>query len=93
MRIIKVLPSFERSLKRLPFTAKKKVKKTLKQLNDFLITGTLPKGLGLKKINKDKYEIRVDISLRIIIKMEREDIYLVLIGSHEDIKRYLKEFN
>ncbi len=91
MRIIKILPSFERSLKKLSPSVKKKVQKTLKQLNDFLTEGTLPKGFGLKKIDKDKYEIRVDISQGIIIKMEKENVYLVLIGSHEDIKRYLKE--
>ena len=48
--------------------------------------------MGLKKIDEDKYEIRVDIYLRIIIKMEKGDVYLVLVGTHNGIKKYLKEF-
>lgn len=92
MRIFKVLPSFERSFKKLSPQAKGKIKKTLEQFNHLLSIGTLPKGLGFKKINKDKYELRVDIRLRIILKIEKELIYLILVGTHNGIKKYLKEF-
>jgi mRNA-degrading endonuclease RelE of RelBE toxin-antitoxin system len=92
MRTIKVLPSFERSLKKLSHNDKDKLKKVLAQFNEFLIYGNPPKGLGFKKINHDKYELRVDIRLRIIVKIEDEDIYLILVGNHNDIKRYLREY-
>ena len=92
MRTIKILPSFERSLKKLSPQAKEKIKQILERFNHFLVTGILSKGLGFKKINKDKYELRVDIRLRIIIKVEREVIYFVLVGTHNDIKKYLREF-
>lgn len=92
MRIIKILPSFERSIKKLSSQDKQKVKKTLEKLNDFIVSGILPKGLGLKKINKDKYELRVDIHFRIIMKTEKESLYIVLAGTHQDIKKYLKKY-
>lgn len=92
MRTIRVLSSFERSLKKLSYNDKEKLKKVLTQFNDFLTTGALPKGLGFKKINHGKYEVRLDIRLRIIVKMEDEEIYLILVGSHNDIKRYLKDY-
>jgi len=90
MRIIKVLPSFERTLGKLSTKDKEKLKKSLHQLNNFLVTGILPKGLGLKKLIDDLYELRVDIRLRVILKMEKDTVFLVLVGSHNDIKRYLK---
>lgn len=90
MKTVKILPSFKRFFKKLSSRDKEKIKKTLHQLNDFLISGNLPVGLGLKKINYDKYELRVDIHLRIVLKMEKEIVYLVLVGQHDDIKRYLR---
>lgn len=90
MRTIKILPSFERSRKRLSSSDTLKLKKALFQLNDFLVSGVLPKGLGLKKLSGTIYELRVDIRLRVILQMERDLVYLVLVGSHNDIKHYLK---
>ena len=92
MRTVKILPSFERSLKRVSFSDKEEIKKALTQSNEFLVSGIIPKGLGLKKINHDKYEIRVDIRLRIVMKMDKEYVYLVLAGSHNDVIRYLREY-
>ena len=89
MRIVKILPSFERNLKKVSSKDRTKIKKSLHQLNSFIAKGVLPKGLGLKKLTNSIYEIRVDIRLRIIIQMEEDVVYLVLVGSHSDIKRYL----
>ena len=92
MRIIKILSSFERSLKTLSIQDRDKLKKALIRFNEFLISGIMPAGLGFKKINHDKYEIRVNIRLRVIIKMEKGYVYFVLTGSHDDIKRYLRDY-
>ena len=92
MRNIQVLSSFERSLKKLSKQEKEKLKRCLDQFSIFISTGALPKGLGLKKINKNKYEIRVDIRLRILMKLEKDTLFLVLVGNHNDIKRYLREY-
>ncbi|MCK5707816.1 MAG: hypothetical protein KAI43_09190 [Candidatus Aureabacteria bacterium] len=91
MRNIQILPSFERSTKRLSKQDKEKLKISLKQFSIFLSTGVLPKGLGLKKINRNKYEIRIDIRLRLVMKLEKDILYLILVGNHNDIKRYLRE--
>jgi mRNA-degrading endonuclease RelE of RelBE toxin-antitoxin system len=92
MKIIKILPSFERSLKKLSSQDKEKLKKSLRQLNDFLTSGILPAGLGFKKINHNKYELRVDIHLRVIVKIESNFVYLVLVGNHNDLKRFLRGY-
>ncbi len=71
---------------------KNKIKNTLEEFNAFLVSGIATKGLGLKKLGRNIYEIRVDMRLRIIIKIEEEIIYLVLAGSHQDIREYLKRY-
>ncbi|MBF0478389.1 MAG: hypothetical protein HQL26_02800 [Candidatus Omnitrophica bacterium] len=92
MKNIIILPSFERDLKKLPSVDRGKVVKSLGQFNEFIASGNFSQGLGLKKINHDKYEFRVDIRLRIVFKQMGQDIYLVLVGSHDEVKKYLRQY-
>jgi hypothetical protein len=90
MKDILSLGSFERSLKRLDPPDLRKVVLVLEKFNDFAVTGELPAGLGFKKLRADLFEIRVDIRLRILIKIDSTAFYLVLAGNHDDIHRYLR---
>jgi len=92
MKRILILPSFERSVKKLTRQDKKNLYESLEAFNSFLLTSELPVGFGFKKINHDKYEFRVDIRLRVVVKVEGEDYYLVLAGNHDDVKRYLRRY-
>jgi len=88
-----ILPSFDRSLKKLTPQDRKKLSYSLEAFNCFLLSGEAPQGLGFKKINHDKYEFRVDIRLRVVVKVENDDdYYLVLAGNHDEVKRYLRHF-
>ena len=92
MKPIVILPSFERCVKKLNRRTKEQVAAALEKFNDFLVSGRLPAGLGFKKINHDKYEFRIDLRLRVILKEDKDNFYLVLAGDHEDVKRYLRNF-
>lgn len=92
MKRILVLPSFERSIKRLTSQERLRLSKSLEAFNTFLITGQIPYGFRFKKINGDKYEFRVDLKLRVIVKEEKDIFYLVLVGDHDEIRRYLRNF-
>ena len=75
MKKVFALPSFERSVKKLSPQDKKKLAKSLESFNSFLVSGEAPLGFGFKKINHDKYEFRIDIRLRVIVKVEGEASY------------------
>ena len=92
MKRILILPSFERSVKKLIPLSKKKLAQSLEEFNTFLVSGEMPAGFGFKKINHDKYEFRVDIRLRVIVKVEGEDYYLVLAGNHDEVKKHLRRY-
>ena len=92
MKKIVILPSFERSIRRFTSIEKDQLVIALGKFNDFLVTGRISSGLGFKKIRHDIFEFRIDIRLRVIVKDEDDAFYMVLAGSHEDIKRYLKDF-
>lgn len=92
MKNIIILPSFDRCLRKLTTIDRGKAIKALEQFNQFIVTGTFAHGLGIKKINHDKYEFRVDIRLRVVFKQKDNDIYLVLIGSHDEVRKYLRQY-
>jgi mRNA-degrading endonuclease RelE of RelBE toxin-antitoxin system len=92
MKKVLILPSFERSINKLSPLQKKLLAQSLEDFNTFLYSGQAPFGFRFKKINHNKYEFRVDIRLRVIVKTEGDTYYLVLAGSHDEIRRYLRNF-
>lgn len=92
MKQIVALPSFERSVKKLSYFDKIQLTEALEQFNAFVVTGSAPVGFGFKKINHDKYEFRVGLRLRVVLKSEANTYYLVLTGSHDEVRRYLRKY-
>ncbi len=92
MKQVIALSSFNRSVKKLNLLEKAQLVESLEQFKAFVFRGIMSAGLGFKKINHDKYEFRVNIRLRVIVKVEGEDYYLVLAGNHDEVKRYLRHY-
>lgn len=92
MKKILVLSSFERSIKKLTPGEKSQLSESLELFNSFLVSGEFSYGFRFKKINHDKYEFRVNLRLRVIVKVDGDNYYLVLAGSHDEVKRYLRNF-
>lgn len=92
MKKLFILPSFERSIKDLTPQEQENLAKGLELFNNYLLTGQSSFGFRLKKINHDKFEFRIDIKLRVILKKDKDIYYLVLVGDHNEIRRYLRNF-
>jgi len=88
----KSLPSYERSLKKLDPEIKNRVKEAVNKYVDFFKGGHRPKGLGLRRLSKHIWEIRVDLKMRVIFRLEGDLVQWGLVGNHDDIKRFLKHF-
>ena len=85
-------PQFNKQLTKLLPSDHHKAVEALKKLRTSIEQGKIPQGLGFKKINGDKYEIRIDIRLRIVLKKDGDLLICVLAGNHDEIKQYLKNF-
>ena len=92
MKHLAVSQHFQKQLKKLPAQDRQEAVHTLKEFLAALRTGNIPAGYGFKKINGDKYEIRVDIRKRIVMKVEGDTFICHVIGNHESVKRYLREY-
>ena len=92
MNRIFYLPSFVRQLQKLKGGEAQAAEEALISLDHFVRTGDKSTGLGFKKLASDKFEIRVDLKKRIVMKKIEEDYYLALYGNHDEIERFLKSF-
>jgi mRNA-degrading endonuclease YafQ of YafQ-DinJ toxin-antitoxin module len=50
----------------------------------------LPKGLGIKKLMGQYWEVRAGLQLRIVYEVEASLIRIISVGNHNDVKRFLR---
>lgn len=88
--IINYLKSYDRSFKRLDRQIQKKATSAIDGLLEFIQSRQKPEGLGLKKVYKNYWEIRLDIKNRIIFQLSGEMINIAFVGDHNAVKAFLK---
>jgi len=84
-------PSFDKSVKSLPPGIREEIKALRIGLIDIL-SGTRPisGGLGLKNLQKNYWEIRKGLRLRILFRWQDDLVEFIQAGTHDDIKNFLK---
>ena len=84
-------PSFDRSVKNFHGKAKEEIKEVALKAIDILLQDRLVhKGIGLKRLKGDFWEIRKGLKARILFRWQGDLLEFILAGDHNDIKRYLK---
>lgn len=83
-------PSFDKTFKKLPESRREKVSKAIFALIDYFETGRRAKGLGLRHLRGDFWEIRADIKDRIIFALVDDIVSFVITGTHDEIRRFLR---
>ncbi|MBI3012452.1 MAG: hypothetical protein HYY63_02385 [Elusimicrobia bacterium] len=84
--------SFKRSLKSLHSltredSAKEVVKKFILAIEN---KDPISPGFGLTKLKKNYYEIRSGLFDRIMFRRQKDLMEFIIVGDHNDIKRFLK---
>lgn len=92
MKRLAVSQHFQKQLKKLSRQDQHKVAWVLKEFLEHLGRGAVPVGMGFKKINGNKYEIRVDIRTRIVMRMEGDTFVCHVVGGHDAVKRFLRDY-
>ena len=90
MRCIEFKTSFDGTYKKLATEDQLKVDEAIDELLDCLERGDMVRRLGLKRLQADEWEIRVDIRLRVGFRMSKNRIEFGIVGSHDAIKKFLK---
>lgn len=87
---INYLTSYDRSFKKLDPPLQEKTVMAIDSFLDFIQTRQKPEGLGLKKVYKNYWEIRIDTKNRVIFELRADAINFAFVGDHNTIKRFLK---
>ena len=83
--------SFDRSVKSFPDDEKAEIKNLAIELVDMLSRDrAIHKGVGLKRLKGNFWEIRKSLKTRILFHWYGELVEFVLAGNHDDVKRFLK---
>jgi mRNA-degrading endonuclease YafQ of YafQ-DinJ toxin-antitoxin module len=66
---------------------------TIEKIKDYLENNNASFGLRIKRLSTRIYEARINIYLRIVYFREKDIVKFVCLGSHDDIKRFLKNIS
>ncbi len=84
-------PSFDRCVKGLHGPEKQEIKTVAVQLINMLSQDReIYKGIGLKRLRGNFWEVRKGLKTRILFRWEGDLVEFILAGNHDDIKRFLK---
>lgn len=83
--------AFTRTYKELEGARQERADGTLLKLAHAFETGQLLPGLGLKPLQHGVWEARSGIHDRILFRRDPDDVLaLLIIGTHDEVKRFLK---
>ena len=87
---VEYLASYDRAFRKLPAATQHQTATAIDRLLDYFLTGQRPHGLGLKRLHKQYWEIRVGLGIRVLFELGRDRLTFVFVGNHDDIRRWLK---
>jgi mRNA-degrading endonuclease YafQ of YafQ-DinJ toxin-antitoxin module len=82
--------SFDKVFKKLGLNRQEKVIDAINILIDFFENRKKVKGLGLKNLRENYWEIRVNVKDRIIFTLEKDKVAFIIVGNHDEIKKFLR---
>lgn len=85
------LSSFDRAFKGLTPDEQVRILAAIEKLLVALRHRELLKGLGLKKLRGELWEARAGLPLRILFTFRSDETVFAFVGSHDDIRRFLKK--
>ncbi|MBU1261799.1 type II toxin-antitoxin system YoeB family toxin [bacterium] len=86
--------SFYRTFDKYSLDKQEKIYSTIEHLIQSIGKNEIPKGLGMKLMRSKSriWEARVSDNMRIIFRYKADVLEFGIVGSHDEIKRYLKNF-
>jgi hypothetical protein len=73
-----------------PLLLQKLILEVDQEIKAYLKTQNASYGLRIKKIGPKTYEARVTDKIRIVWVKDSDYIYFVLLGSHDEVRRFIK---
>lgn len=82
--------SFKRIFRKLSFQKQEQILEAIQALMDYYESGIKTEGLGLKYLRDEVWEIRSSLKDRILFSLSGDIVTFLIVGNHDDIRRYLR---
>ena len=79
------LASYDRSFRKLPASIQDRTVTALETLFHYFQTGQRPHGLGLKRLHRRYWEIRVGLDIRVLFELGPNRLTVVFVGNHHAV--------
>jgi mRNA-degrading endonuclease RelE of RelBE toxin-antitoxin system len=83
-------PAFERSLRKHSDTDIESIRRSISQLPDAFGAPHRHAGIGIRKLRKNVYELRVGLKVRVLFTSDENDLVLLLVGNHDAVAKWVK---
>ena len=89
-RVLVPTKRFTRAYRRLAARDQELVDQAIQSLRGYLDTGQAAAGLGITKLGPGVFEARAGLALRLVYVEEGSEAVLVLLGNHDEVRRFLR---
>lgn len=90
MKPIRIHAALLKAIRALPAAERKILGQAIAEAQRCLGQPHLHRGIGLRKLRDDWYEIRVGLKLQLVFENTPEALVFELLGDHDDVKNFLK---
>jgi hypothetical protein len=87
---IELAPAFRAAVRTLPKSRRHEIGQTITAVRDGFGAPHLHSGLGIRRLRESVFECRVGLKLRLLFESERGRLTFVGVGTHDEIRRWLK---
>ena len=84
-------PQFARLYKKRTDSEQAEIDAALKRLLLFFIENRRSLGLGVRHLRNKIWELRVGLKLRILFSLEKDAAKILTVGTHDEIRKFLKQ--
>ncbi|MBM3883274.1 MAG: hypothetical protein FJ387_26775 [Verrucomicrobia bacterium] len=90
MKRIRIQPDLLKAIRAMSASERRAVGERIAQAQRHLGQPHLHRGIGLRKLRDDWYEIRLGLKLRLVFENTPDALVFEFLGDHDDVKRFLK---
>jgi len=81
---------FRSRVRTFPKSRRREIARVINNVRDGFGTPHLHSGLGIRRLEREYFECRVGLRLRLVFRAKSDVLYFITAGDHDEIERFLK---
>lgn len=77
-------------IRALPGAERREIGEAIRRVQESFGQPHLHQGIGLRKLSKRHFELRVGLDIRLVFTNEPVELKFVFMGNHDEVRRFLR---